>query len=149
VAAEAEEASAHAVAEPRPEAARVASAQRLGAAEAAVPSVQQPGVAEAAVLSVPQPAVEEAVAAAPDAPRAAAVAASDAMAVEAAVVAQSGAAAVQQRAAALSVLREAAGLLQAVVAEPAAWPRVAVLQVPSAAASVFRQGRLRPPGPAR
>ncbi|MCS3729452.1 hypothetical protein FHR88_004509 [Bradyrhizobium betae] len=117
----AEVASAHAAAEPPPE---------------AVPSVQRQ--AEAAGV--------------PDASRAAGVAASDVTVQGAAEVARPGAEAAQLRVAARSDAGEAAAVLQrAVAAERGAWPRAAAVpQVPSAAASVFRQGRLRLPArPAR
>lgn len=128
--------------------------QRAAEAEvASAPSARQrAAVAEAAsVPSVQQRAAEAGV---PDASRAAAVVASDVTAQEAAAAEQPGAAAavVQPRAAEVVRPGAAAGGLQRAVAagERAAWPRAAAApQVPSGAASVFRQGRLRLPAPAR
>jgi len=88
----------------------------------------------------------------PDASRPAGAAASDVTVPGAAEAARPGAALVQPRAAARSVAGEAAAELQrAAAVVPAAWPRAAAVpRVPSAVASVFRQGRLRLPGrPAR
>lgn len=128
--------------------------QRAAEAEvASAPSARQrAAVAEAAsVPSVQQRAAEAGV---PDASRAAAVVASDVTAQEAAAAEQPGAAAavVQPRAAEVVRPGAAAGGLQRAVAagEPAAWPQAAAVpQVPSGAASVFRQDRLRLPAPAR
>lgn len=158
---------------PEAGAAELVSRVWLGAAEAEQPEwaseqrapVAQPQAAEVVAsahaaaglrpeaVSVPSVLLQEAAAEVPDASRPAAVAASDVTVRGAAEVEQPGAvaAAVQPQAAVRPDAREAAaGLQQVAAAEPAALLRAGVPQVPSAVASVFRQGRLRLPGrPAR
>jgi hypothetical protein len=138
----------------RPEAA--GAELKVWASEQRAPAV--PAAAEAASVhdaaglppeaeSAPSVQPRGAAAEVPDASRAAVAAALDVTAQAAAGAARPGAGGVRPRAAARW---DAAAELQR-AAEPEAWPRAAAgPPVPSAAASVFRQGRLRRPArPAR
>lgn len=128
---------------------RVPAAPMKAAEVASVHAAAEPRQEAEAAPSV-QPRAEAAEG--PDASRPAGAAAWDVTVPGAAEAARPGAELVQPRAAARSVAGEAAAeLRRAAAAVRAAWPRAAAVpQVPSAVASVFRQGRLRLPArPAR